>query len=150
MLREGYTAFLVKTKLDKVTKTHQLLCIFSQEPILVSRHYISLWTKMQSSQFKISWLPRLAFLGSKTTQLFETYSRSEQTKPFGDHQDLPPTREVGYLNRFQGRLLPYTYTGTIQEIPDFTSKVGHTSSRPCHSVCPQHPWSSLGYQRRLN
>ena len=38
--------------LDKVTKNHQLLCTFSQEPILVWRHSISLWTKRQSSQFK--------------------------------------------------------------------------------------------------
>ena len=27
---------------------------------------------------------------------------------------------VGYLNNFQGRLLPYTYTGTIQEIPEIS------------------------------
>ena len=33
---------------------------------------------------------------------------------------------------------------------DFTSKVGHTSSRPCLSVCPQHLWSSSWYQRRWN
>ena len=39
---------------------------------------------------------------------------------FGDHQDLPPTRGVGYLNRFQGHLLPYTYTGSIQEIPEIS------------------------------
>ena len=25
----------------------------------------------------------------------------------------------------------------------FTSRVEHTSSRHCHSVCPQHPWNSL-------
>ena len=100
-----HSPFLVKTKLEKVTKNHQLPCTFSQEP--VSRHYISLWTKMQSSQCKISGLLQPTFHGSKTTQPLETYSRSEQTKPFGDHQDLPPTRGVGYLNRFQGRLLPY-------------------------------------------
>ena len=76
--------------------------------------------KMQSSQFKISGLLQLTFLGSKTTHPLETYSRSEQTKPFGDHQDLPPTRGVGYLNRFQGRQLPYTYTGTIKEIPEIS------------------------------
>ena len=58
------------------------------------------------------------FLCSKTTQPLETCSRSEQTKPFGDHQDHPPTRGVGYLNRFQGRLLPYTNTGTVQEISE--------------------------------
>ena len=75
---------------------------------------------MQSSQFKISGLLQLTFLGSKTTQPLETYSRSGQTKPFGDHQDLPPTRGVGYLSRFQGRPLPYTYAGTIQEIPEIS------------------------------
>ena len=79
-----------------------------------------LMDKMQSSQFKISGFLQLTFLGSKTTQPLETYSRSGQTKPFGDHQDLPPTRGVGYLNRFQGRLLPYTYTGTVQEIPEIS------------------------------
>ena len=61
-----------------------------------------------------------AFPGSTTTQPLETYSRSEQTKPFRDHQDCPPTRGVGYLNRFQGHLLPYTYTETIQEIPEIS------------------------------
>ena len=56
---------------------------------------------MQSSQFKISGLLQPTLFGSKTRQLLETYSRSEQTKPFGDHQDLPLTRAVGYLIRFQ-------------------------------------------------
>ena len=82
-------------------------------------------------------------LGSKTTQPLETYARSEQTKPFGDHQDHPPTMGVGYLNRFQGCLLPYTNTGTVQDISNFMSRVGHTSSKHCLSVCPLHPWSSL-------
>ena len=39
---------------------------------------------MQSSQLKISGLLQLTFLGSKTTQPLETYSRSGQTKRFGD------------------------------------------------------------------
>ena len=49
----------------------------------------------------------------------ETYCRYEQTKSLpqggeiqnGDtrnHQDILPSRGVGYLNRFQGCLLPYT------------------------------------------
>ena len=42
----------------------------------------------------------LTFLGSKTTQPLETYSRSEQTKTFGGHKDHPPIRGVGYVNRF--------------------------------------------------
>ena len=61
----------------------------------------------------------------------ETYIRSEQTESFsqggeiqngdtGNHQDIPPTRGVGYLNRFQRRLLPYTHTGTVQEISEIS------------------------------
>ena len=57
----------------------------------------------------------------------EAYTRSEQTKSLpqggeiqngdtGNHQNIPPTRGVGDLNRLQGRLLPYTNTGTVQEI----------------------------------
>ena len=34
----------------------------------------------------------------------------------GNHQNIPPTRRMGYLGRFQRRLLPHTNTGTIQEI----------------------------------
>ena len=60
-----------------------------------------------------------------------TYPGSEQTEPFpqggeiqdgntGNHQDVPPTRGVGHLDRFQGRLLPYTNTGTIQEISEIS------------------------------
>ena len=102
-----HSPFPVKTKLDKVTQNYQLLCTFSQEPILV--RCITSWTKMP----------------------LETYSRSEQTKPFGDHQDHPPTMGVGYLSRFQGRLLPYTNTGTVQDISNFMSRVRHTSSKHC-------------------
>ena len=32
------------------------------------------------------------------------------------HQDIPPARGVGNLSRLQGCLLPYTDTGTVQEI----------------------------------
>ena len=57
----------------------------------------------------------------------EANLRSEQTESFpkngeiqdgntGDHQDLPPTRRVGNLSRLQGCLLPYSNTGTVQEI----------------------------------
>ena len=62
----------------------------------------------------------LPFFWFQTRQPLETYSRSEQTKPLGDHQDLPQTRGVGYLNRFQGYLLPYTYTRTFQEMPEIS------------------------------
>ena len=61
----------------------------------------------------------------------ETYTVPEQSKSIpqgrkiqnGDtrnHQDVPQTRGVGYLNKFQGRLLPHTNTGTIQEISEIS------------------------------
>ena len=34
----------------------------------------------------------------------------------GNHQNIPPTRGVGHLSRFQRCLLPHTNTGTIQKI----------------------------------
>ena len=57
----------------------------------------------------------------------EANFRSKQIKPLpkngkiqdgdtGNHQDIPPTRGMGYLSRLQGCLLPYTNTGTVQEI----------------------------------
>ena len=69
---------------------------------------------------------------SPKAQQVQTYVRSEQTKSFsqvgeiqngdtGNHQDIPPTRGVGHLNRFQGCLLPHTNTGTVQEIPELSS-----------------------------
>ena len=54
-----------------------------------------------------------------------------------NHHNLPPTREVGDLKRFQGRLLPHSNTGTVM------SRTKRTSSKPYLSVCPQPPWSSL-------
>ena len=90
--------FPVKTKLDKVTQNYQLLCTSSQEPILV-RGITSIYGQDPVKPVQNLWVSS-TFLGSKTTQPLETYSRSEQTKPFGDHQDHPPTMGVGYLNRF--------------------------------------------------
>ena len=61
----------------------------------------------------------------------DDYTRPEQTKPIsqggeiqngntGNHQNLPPAREVGNLHRFQGYLLPYTNTGTGQEVHEIS------------------------------
>ena len=38
----------------------------------------------------------------------------------GNHQDFPPARGVGHLDRFQRRLLPYTNTRTVQEISEIS------------------------------
>ena len=66
-------------------------------------------------------------LGSQTQQLVETYTKPEQSESIpqgreiqnGDtknHQELPPTRGVGDLNRLLECLHSHTNTGTVQEI----------------------------------
>ena len=71
------------------------------------------------------------FLVPKPKQQMEAYFRSEQIEFFpqngeiqngdtGNHQDIPPARGVGHLDRFQGCLLPHTNTGTIQEISEIS------------------------------
>ena len=78
-------------------------------------------------QSEISRVFQPTVLSPQTQQKMETHPRPEQTKPIsqnrniqngdtGNHQNIPPARGVGHLHRFQGRLLPHTNTGTIQEI----------------------------------
>ena len=65
--------------------------------------------------------------GTQTQQQVEIYTGFKQTQSLpqggeiqdgdtGNHQNIPPARGVGYLSRLQGCLLPYTNTGTVQEI----------------------------------
>ena len=84
----------------------------------------------------------------------ETPTRSEQIKSFpqggkiqngdtGNHQNIPPTRGVGYLNRFQRCLLPYSNTGTVQEIskiscPGLDIPIQSTAFRSVHSTLGVH------------
>ena len=88
----------------------------------------------------------------------ETYSRSEQSKPFlqggkirngdtGNHQDVP--QGVGYLNRFQGCLLPYTNTGTVQEMSEISRPgtdipIQSSAFRSVHSTLGVHCCSKGG------
>ena len=90
----------------------------------------------------------------------EAYSRSELTKSFpqggkfqngdtGDHQDIPPTKGVGFLDRLQGCLLPYTNTGTVQEIseiscPGSNMPIQSTALRFVHSTHGVHCNSKAG------
>ena len=38
----------------------------------------------------------------------------------GNHQDLSPKGRMGNLHRLQGRLLPHSHTGTVQEVPEIS------------------------------
>ena len=43
----------------------------------------------------------------------------------GNHQNIPPTGGMGHLNTLQGCLLPYTNTGTLQEISEISCPRSH-------------------------
>ena len=97
---------------------------------------------------------------SPKAQQVETYIRSEQTESFpqgreiqngdtGNHQDVPPTRGVGHLHRFQGRLLPYTNTLTVQEISEISCPgsdipIQSTALWSVHSTLGVHCGSKRG------
>ena len=49
----------------------------------------------------------------KSIQQVETYTGPEQSKPLSQGGEIQ--NGVGHLNRLQGRLLPHSNTGTIQE-----------------------------------
>ena len=116
MLKEGYTLpFQSRPSLTRSPKiincyAHLYRNLYWLEALhqLMDKEWCSRASSKSLGFFNLSWFQ------NHTT--IETYSRSEQTKPFGDHQDHPPTMGVGYLNRFQGRLLPYTNAGTVQDI----------------------------------
>ena len=62
---------------------------------------------------------------------------------------ITPTRGVGYLNRFQGCLLPYSNTGTVQEIseisyPRLDISIQSTAAQSVHSTLGVHCSSKRG------
>ena len=115
-------------KTYKVSHGHKLLWQSPQEQLPVGGITSASSQKRcgTSKTPDISGIFQPTIFSPKTKQQVETYTRSEQTESFpqdgeiqngdtGNHQNVPPTRGVGYVNRFQGRLLPYTSTGTFQE-----------------------------------
>ena len=95
-----------------------------------------------------------AIFSPKTQQQVEAYSRLKQSEPLpqcgkiqdgdtGNYQDIPPTRGVGHLNRLQGCLLPYSHTGTVQEISEVSRKradlsIQSSAFRTVHSTLRVH------------
>ena len=78
-----------------------------------------------------------------------TQKKLKKNGDTGNHQNLPPTRGVGYLNSFQGCLLPYTRTGTVQEISEISCigsdiPVQGTAIRFVHSTHGVHCSSKGG------
>ena len=116
-------------KPHKVSHCHKPLCQSPQEQLPAGGITSAYGQKCNRAgpQSNISRVFQPTFCGTQTQQQVEAYTRPKQTKSFpqggevqnGDtrnHQDIPPARGVGNLSRLQGCLLPYTNTGTIQEI----------------------------------
>ena len=139
-------------KTHKISHSCKLLCQSSQEQLpdggITSAYRQKCSRACPQSNFSGIFQP--TFSGPQTKQQMETHLRSEQTKPLsqggeiqngnaGNHQDIPPIRVVGHFNRFQGRLLPHSNTGTVQEIPQISCPrsdipIQSTSLRSLHST----------------
>ena len=112
----------------KVSHSHKQLCQSSQEQLpvrIIAAAYRQKCCRT-GSQPNISGVFQSTVFSPKAQQQMEIYSRPKQIKPVsqggeiqngdsGNHQNVPPARGVGHLNRLQGRLLPHTHTGPVQE-----------------------------------
>ena len=138
-------------KLDQVSRNYQLLCKSPQEPLPVGGIVSADDQKCSSvdQKSRVSGFLQLAIFGPKTKQQMETYTRSEEFQQIpqgekiqnGNHPDLPTDRGVGDVNRFKGRLAPYTHTKPIQKISEISCP-GQNIPVQSTTICPVH--SSLG------
>ena len=117
------------TQALKVSHSHKPLCQSSQEQLPVRSIATAYKQKCCGTgpQPNISRVFQPTILSSQTKQQVEAHLRPKQSESLsqdreiqdgntGNHQNIPPARGVGNLSRFQGCLLPHTYTGTVQEI----------------------------------
>ena len=137
ILKEGYTLpFRIRPNLTR-SPSRKLLCQSSQEQLPVGGITSAYRQKRcrAGPQPNVSGVFQPTISSPKTKQQVETYPRSEQAESFpqdgeiqnGDtrnHRDIPPARGLGHFHRFQGCLLPYTNTGTVQKI----SEISYTGS----------------------
>ena len=145
-----------------VSHSHKLLCQSPQEQ-LPAGGITSAYRQKRCRTSKTSGISGVfqpTIFSPKAQQQVEAHIRSEQIEPFpqdgeiqngdtGNHQDVPPTRGVGHLNRCQGCLLPYTNTGTVQEIfeiscPGSDIPIQSTALWSVHSTLGVHCGSKRG------
>ena len=117
ILKEGYT--LPCRIRPKLTRSPTVISCYANPHR--NSYLLEAYRQKCSKAGTKSNIPRFfqsTIFGPEAQQQVETYTRSEQTESFpqggeiqygdtGNHQDIPATRGVGHLNRFQGRLLPY-------------------------------------------
>ena len=119
ILREGYT--LPFRNRPKLTRFPTVISCYANPHrnsyLLEALHQLIDKNAVELVQNQISLgVFQPTIFSPKAQQQTETYLRSEQTESFpqgeeiqngdtGNHQDVPPTKGVGHLNRFQRRLL---------------------------------------------
>ena len=117
------------TQALKVSHSHEPLCQSSQEQLPVRSIATAYKQKCCGTgpQPNISRVFQPTIFSSQTKQQVEAHLRPKQSESLsqdreiqngntGNHQNISPARGVGNLSRFQGCLLPHTYTETVQEI----------------------------------
>ena len=157
-----HSSFSDPAKSYKVSDCLKPLCQSTQEQLPVGGITSAYRQKCSRTgpQSNISGVLQSTVSSPKTQQQMEANTESKQTKPFpqggeiqngdtGNHQNIPPTREVGHLSRLQGCLLPHTNTGTIQEIPKIScpgpdSPIQGIAFWPVHSAHGVHCVSKGG------
>ena len=150
ILKEGYTLpFRIPAKAHKVTHGYKLLCQFPQNSYLLEAlHQLIAKNAVElvKHQTSLGFFNRL-FLVPKPNNKWRPILDLSKLNLFlktgdpGNHQNVSPTRGVGYLNRFPGHLLPYTNTGTVQEISEISCP---RSDIPIQSTALWSVHSTLG------
>ena len=119
----------VQTPLDKVTDCNKQLPQ-SNQTVLPFRGTVSADKQKCSrtgGQSKFTGVLQLVIFGTQTQQPVETHPRPEhlehlfkhrvvQDGDTKDHKNLPPSRGVGHIHRFQRCILPYTHSQSVQEV----------------------------------
>ena len=141
----------VQTPLDKVTDCKKQLPQ-SNQTVLPFRGTV-LADKQKCSrtggQSKFIGVLQPAIFGTQTQQPVETHPRPEHLEHLfkhrviqdgdpRDHKNLPPSRGVGHIHRFQRCILPYTHSQSVQEVhalspPGSVLPVQSPSLWPFHS-----------------
>ena len=124
-----YTSLSGPTETRKTSHSQKLLCQSSQEQLPVRGIAATHRPKCsrKGKEPHVAGFLQQTVSSPKTEQQMETHPRPKQTESVskgtkiqngntGNHQNLPARGRMGYLHRLQGRVFPYSDTGTLQEI----------------------------------
>ena len=131
--RRLHSSLPVPAQPNKKTHNNKLLCKSPQEQLPVGGIASAVSQKCcrVGSKSTVPGVLQLVISGTQTQQLVATYLRPEHTEQLSentviqngdsrDYSDLPPSRRVGNLHRFQRRILPYTNKQPVQEVHAFS------------------------------